>query len=525
MDAKIVVKNTCVIINDYEIHDCQKLEDYFTIWDPTIHAKYTVCVYYDAENKRLYLPRGLDIWYLEELFGTTAYVEKNQFDKFDTFKNMKIKYKPRDEVQEKALKFLLGKAEYSETTRKSQLLVNLNTGKGKTYVSIANTVYCGIKSMIITANVSVLNQWSTFIKNYTNTTDKEIYFIEQAGSIYRLLCKSEEEIAKIKFFLVTHATLKSYGDSQGWDKVTELFKHIRIGFKYYDEAHQNFDNMCKIDYFTNTYKTFYVTATPGRSNQSENKIYQLAFKNVLSIELFNREQDPHTDYIAFRYNSSAPAGIISRSKNKYGLDRNYYTNYIVHNYKFKLATICVLNYVLRLAKNVEDKVLIYIGTNDAISYMYQWLPTVFPMLYGNLGIYTSIIPNEQKQSQLQNKVILTTTKSAGAAIDIKGLKVTLVLAEPFKSEILAKQTLGRTRDDNTFYVELVDRGFYYCNKYFLDKKKIFNVYAKSCTLIDLTDNDLNINPNKILQNISNNFSEFESSILQQSSNKPFGLIS
>ena len=83
-------------------------------------------------------------------------------------------------------------------------------------------------------------------------------------------------------------------------------------------------------------------------------------------------------------------------------------------------------------------------------------------------------------------MLLSTTKSAGLGEHIEGLKMTIVLAEPFKSEILARQTLGRTRDNNTLYVELVDLGFKYCRKYYNAKLPVFNKYAQdvSDTLID-----------------------------------------
>ncbi len=42
-------------------------------------------------------------------------------------------------------------------------------------------------------------------------------------------------------------------------------------------------------------------------------------------------------------------------------------------------------------------------------------------------------------------------------LDIRDLKATIVLAEPL--EILAKQVLGRTRNDNTDCIEVVDDGF------------------------------------------------------------------
>ena len=102
-----------------------------------------------------------------------------------------------------------------------------------------------------------------------------------------------------------------------------------------------------------------------------------------------------------------------------------------------------------MAIKKPGKHLFYIGTNEAILYIRDWIYQNFPELVGQVGIYTSIIPPQYKQEQLNRKIILSTTKSAGAAMDIKGLAEVVNLAEPFKSRVLAQQTLGRTRSDNT----------------------------------------------------------------------------
>jgi hypothetical protein len=47
-----------------------------------------------------------------------------------------------------------------------------------------------------------------------------------------------------------------------------------------------------IDFFTNVFRTYYVTATPGRSSWRENRIFQLSIKNVPTIDLFNEDKDP-----------------------------------------------------------------------------------------------------------------------------------------------------------------------------------------------------------------------------------------
>lgn len=497
---KIVLKNTCIIINDYSFGDSPKLERFFAIYEPVTHSYRYAGIYYDTDNKRLYLPRGIDIWYVEQLIGCEAYVEKNMYNKFDRYDDIRIKYLPRDEDQVEALKFAIGKGVYKDTLSKSQLSINLNTGKGKTYVAIGTMSVFQIKSVIITYSVNILKQWKSCILEYTNIAEKEIYNIDGSGSIYRLKTKSEKEINDIKVFLVTHSTIQSYCNANGWDSLNDLFSYLKIGMKFYDEAHKNFDNMCMIDFFTNVYKTYYLTATPARSQTDENRIYQAAFKNIYAIDLFHQDTDPHTHYIAMRYYSRPEPQIISKCKNKYGLDRNKYVNYIVHNERFLMMSTVVLDFIFRnVLKSIDDKLLIYIGTNQSISEFYTWLSQAYPGTRGNVGIYTSMVSDEDKAYALTRQIILTTTKSAGDAIDIKGLKCTLLLAEPFKSEILARQTLGRTRDSNTYYIEIVDRSFIHCNKFFMLKRPVFNVYAKDCKVVDLSDENLNDMYNKIVK--------------------------
>lgn len=487
--SKIIVKNTCIKITDYEFGSHPDLEKYFLMFNPTNHQYYYQGLFYDTENRTLYLPRGIDVYFVEKIMEQKAIVERNMSDEFDMYDDIMIKTLPRNDVQKEALRFTIGKEEYRDTATKSQLQLNLYTGKGKTYIAIATSAYLGIKSIIITSQSSWLTQWIDRIKQYTNVTDKEIYNIKGSGCIYRLLTKTPEEIRKIKYFAVTHSTLKSYGDTHGWDKITELFQYLRIGLKFYDEAHQNFDNMMKIDYYTNTYKNYYITATALRSNEFENNIYQLSFKNVLAIDLFDPETDPHTEYLSILYSSKPTPQQISSCKNQYGLDRNKYTNLIVTNDNFYMM-LDILFEIIEENVGLYEKCLVYIGTNNAISEVYNWIIENHQEFRNNVGVYTSMVSEEEKQQALNKRLILSTTKSAGAAVDIDELKMTVVLAEPFKSEVLARQTLGRTRANNTMYIEIVDKSFHQIKRYYNYKKPIFDKYATRCTEVEIGDLEL-----------------------------------
>lgn len=491
--SKIIVKHSRIEVNNYELGDCPKLEYFFTIYDPVTHSYYMKGLDYDQKRKVLILPRGLDISWLEFTLNGDAKVDNN-YDEFEYVSEpIMIKNMPRDNEQREALRFILGKAEYHSNSAKSQLSINLNTGKGKTYVTVAAISYWLVRSIIIASTKGIINQWKDRIEEYTDIKPREIYIIEGSNSIERLF---NRDVGQYKIFLASHATLKSYGDKNGWDKIGLLFKYLKIGIKVYDEAHQNFDNILKIDYHTNTYKNLYLTATPKRSAQNEDNIYQLAFKNVPKIDLFKEDKDPHTQYIAMHFNSKPSPAIISGCKNKFGFNRLAYIDWVIDNERFLNFSYVLMDKIFKLTQD-GSKALIYIGTNKAISKFYDFLINAYPQYKYQIGIYTSIIPDDQKEDMLNKRIILSTTKSCGAAMDIHGLKVTVVLAEPFRSEVLARQTLGRTRADNTFYIDCVDDGFFYCKSYFNSKKPIFNKYATKCTNIVMNEFEINERMNTI----------------------------
>lgn len=482
---KIIVRNTSIVITDYDLGDCPRLESRFMIYDMRVHQKYMFGAYYDQERRIFYVPK-IDVGFIEASLGVfdSTYYE-NVSDPFEYIDNgIKLKYPPRNDDQKEALRFMTGAAEYKQYENAHQLSVCLGTGKGKTYLAIATTTFYEMKSIIITYSVNWLEQWADRIQEYTDITSKEIKMINGSAAINKLL--QSKSTPKYKVYLVTHATLKTYANANGWESIGELFNKIKVGIKIIDEAHLNFENISMIDFYTNTYKTYYLTATPARSSEEENNIYAIYFKNVPSITLFDEEIDPHTRYIALKFNSHPTIFDIRECKNQYGLDRNKYTEYLINTEVYTQ----LLRIILDLALKNDGKCLIYIGTNHAIMYTYRWITFNYPELYNNVGIFTTLVEKNQRELEKEKKIILSTTKSAGAAMDIQGLKMTVVLNEPFKSHVLAQQTLGRTRADDTFYIDCIDVGFNPIKRYYYYKRPIFDKYALSCSDLPMRDDEI-----------------------------------
>lgn len=479
MDNKIVLRQSSIIINNYLRGDCPRLEEFFTQYDKVTHSFYTQGMEFDTLNSKLILPRGLDVTYLERLFDTKAVYDR-KFDMFDVNKNIKLKYLPRDEVQKAALRFVLGEAEYSNTRDASQYCINLDTGAGKTYVAIAAVAITAIKPIIIASNVDWINQWMQRAQEYSNLTPKDMYFFQGSASITKIL-KGVIDPSQYTLFLATHGTIKSYGDTFGWEKISELFQKIKVGIKIFDEAHLNFDNMCKIDFHTNTFKTFYLTATPARSDKDENLLYQLYFKNVFMIDLFNQETDPRTNYVGIHYKSKPTPMEVNSCYTYHGFNSKAYANYIVKKPNYYKMLRIIMDFI----DKHRCKTLIYIATNNAIYETREWLIREYPEYANEIGVYSSLVDKKDKPAQLNKGIILTTTNSAGACSDIPDLKLIVMLAEPFKSAVLAKQTLGRARDRNTLYMEIVDDSFNEIRRYYRYKHVVFSKYALSCKDVNL----------------------------------------
>lgn len=478
---KIVLKHSHIEINNYELGDCPQLEYIFSVWDPIYHASFPKGIEYDQEHKKLYLPRGIDIGYLKNMFMCEPVVYKIP-DPYVIGQPIQIKYLTKDDRQLEILKFILGKDKYAYTISKSQLSINSSTGSGKTFVTVAAICFSGARTIIITSSINWLEQWKARILEYTPLDEKQIFMIAGSASINKIYCRDPLEY---QIFLASHSTIKSYGDRNGWDKVEDLFKYLQCSMKVYDEAHLYFDNMAKIDFHSNTKKTLYLTATPARSSKEENTIYQLYFKNIPSIALFDENTDPHVNYVSVHFNSHPSPYDIRKCRNQYGFDRIKYVSYIVKRpYFLNLVTVLV-----DMVMNKNGKILIYIGTNEGIKAVYNHICSEFPFLAPYVGIYTSLTKTD-KESNLYKKIILSTTKSCGAASDIYDLRCTINLAEPFRSPVLAQQTLGRCRANDTMYIDVVDQGFFFTKKYYAAKKPVFSQYAKSCKSVHMSDDEI-----------------------------------
>lgn len=495
-NRKIVVYHNKIVINNYNFGDFPELEKLFDIYDKSTFSFKTIGSVYNRVDKTYTIPRGIDIKRIERIVGSYAFYEKGYNKPRYNKNNILIKFPPKDEKQSLALQFLSGKGEYKYTKNYNQLFLALNTGAGKTYLGIVYSALLNVKTVIITNSVGWLSQWKDSYLQHTNIISSEILSIAGSSIINKIINSDKFNYDKYKIYTVTHDTLLSYAKNNGWDSIDFLFKKLGIGLKIIDEAHLNFENICNIDYASPIYKTLYLSATPSRGDDNQNRVYQNYFNNVPMLSLFDPESDPHTHYIALLYKSGMNSFEISECLSNHGFNKMTYNDIVIMKENFDYISRIVMDMISK----IPGKKLFFFSTNNSIVFFYNWLRYNYSEYSEDIGIYTSINPD--KEQAKNNTLILTTSKSAGACLDISDLMVCINMAEPTKSLPQNQQRFGRTRSYNSFYIDLVDTSVktiynYYKNslpmfdRYALDTKEIiFNVRQLKNTAFNVMKNRL-----------------------------------
>lgn len=475
--SDIIVKHTSVVITDYSLGDCVYVERLLSTWDKLYHRHIPYYIY-DKNKREMRLPRGIDIIKLQKIYGKSAILDKD-CDPYQEV-SFKLKVPPRDNIQKKAISFLLGKGDFEYTLPHSQLSLNLNTGDGKTYCCIAAMTMLGMRTIIVTHKDSIKEQWLKSLITFTTLDDSLICNLDSSSKMTRYKEKSR---IKEKVFLINHRSLHSYAKKYGWEGLTEFFEDMKFGLKIYDEAHKEFTNILRVDAYTNTKKTFYVTANFGQSDKDKERIFSNAFSNVMKFgveTLIGKKR--HIVYMPYFFNSYPEPEEIVKIRGAVGFNRNAYCDYQVKNgLIFEVCTKLLMSYM----KKQPYKVLVLFSKINAVDEYYKYLSDI--VTDKRIIEIHSNVPDEDKLLMRESDIIISTPMSIGTGDDIKGLGC-VIMTEPYSSKITANQVSGRLRDlgndEECFYIEPIDMGFQYTVKMYKERLRFFKKKCKKVIEID-----------------------------------------
>lgn len=472
---RLDVFNTHMELSPYAKDDYAVIEDMYTSIDK-FSQKEVPCGYL-IENNKLYLPRGTSVSKIEHIVGVEAnYIqESDPISKMD--RQFKSLYDPRNKLQEDSIKFLT-------TEGGHQLGLNLQTGFGKTFCVAYASTELNEKAIIISPNEGLKTQWINTYHKMFNYRPKNLMNIAGSNIINAIM---EDMIEPADIYFVNHATLRNYMTALNGYALHKFFKKIEVGIKVYDEAHMEFGNILLIDNFSNTNRTWYLTATFDRSDKTESVCFKRAFSMVITFgELESQEvMEKHVIYHVVNINSRPTPKDRGKVMNFRGLTAASYGKYAFMDDTNQTAYAAILN-VLEKIKELEGKTLIFVPLIEAVDLVVKKLKADHPEK--SVAAYHSKTSKDEKESAIKKDIIVTTIRSCGTGRDIPGLR-SIICLDPVASKVIAQQMIGRLRPyakgKMTFFFDIVDVAFAPLNWWFKSRFKKIETLVKEVVYLNL----------------------------------------
>lgn len=482
----IYAKHSHYLIPDYTLGDAPSLEEHLTRVSKIAYGrrkfyKSETYYHYDEENRKFYVPRGYDSVILANETG--RYVMTDLNCNLPTSCRYQIKLPPLNDFQREAIRFLTGEEEYAWTKKHSQLVLSIPTRSGKTYCTIVAGSLLEKKLLIIVKSIELRDQWVGDIKEYTGLGDSHIKVLDSSATIDKVAGMSEKKLAEICIFLVNFQTLHSYIKRKGMEALNDAIASMGIGVKVYDEAHKEFKNILQVDYALNVWKTFYITATFGRSDYVENIVFQRSFDKVAKMKKRDETKRRHTHYLAIAYNAYADDWVKGEIFHGTTFNRFRYIEYEIEAgiLMDKLEWILVH---LVVEKQLEGKILILSSSKWSCDQFYEFVHSLLPS-------YSACVHYDGNKTEnfRDYGIICATPQMLGTGMTIPKLRI-IINTEPTSSSVNVVQYFGRLAeyapDLDTYYVELFNKAFDKMMKWYRIRKNALKMLAKSELLVDTT---------------------------------------
>ena len=475
---QLLLRNTHIAVTDYTPGLLPNLENAFSVKQMVrryFYKRVPVGCIYDEKSKEFRVFGGVNPFYLRGLTGVYPYRQIGS-DPYDDI-SIRLTSIPRDVVQSKMIQFLIGGDDYPENAKATQISCNASTGLGKTFSAISAITYFRLKTMIITHRVNIKELWKKELLTFTDIDVRRIILLKPED-IYKIM--NDPSLAdKYYIYIVVHRTITQVANVKGWDYITEFFKTIKIGLKIYDEAHREFASTTRIDCYTNTFKTYYLTATMKLAEFDANTVFQKVFSTVPRFDekkdLGMTDAKKHIILIAYHYNShpSIEARAECKNKNRAGFNSKAHGMYQVEDDDHYFPGLFA--FIDKFTVKKKLRTIIYNARIPGGIKIAEVLQNEYPDL--KIGVYNSKVSADEKAEIVAGyDIIISTIESIGLGENIPDLRCE-INTQAFRFDGTGDQVSGRLRPPKdggkSIYIEFIDEGFPSILSQFKHREKLY----------------------------------------------------
>ncbi len=470
--------NTHYEIIGYELGVSKYLEHMMSKYDRICH-QWIPYYYYDDKRKILYLPRGLDPIVLNQVTGRpVTFLQKNPPKRKTIFTLDNL---PRDDYQRKMIRFMVGMGEFEKMRGVSQQVLSLPTRSGKTYITIAALSLLEFRGLIIVNSDELRNQWRDEIIKHTQLTANHVEIIKSSEAFWDY-AQERYPSSDRYVFISTHRAIYNAVKTYGVDVLDTALTNLDIGVKVIDEAHIEFRNTLTTDYFTDVWKTFYLTATFARSDTDENRIYQRAFNQVNKMSAANPERVPSIVVSMVGY-CNRPSYLEEQEIcfGRRGFNKHRYISRELRCGSLEKEILSILELCIKKSK-LEGKILILLSSLEAEEHMKAAIENRYPGY--KVCCHNSKNPIVDFR---EYGIVCATGQKLGTGVTIPKLRV-IINTEPTPSAVNIIQTKGRLdvyeEGKDTFYFYVMNVAFRKVHQYFNQAIKILQPVVKEVLVRD-----------------------------------------
>ena len=427
-------------------------------WLPT----YRYCTY-DEENSMAYLPR----YTLDKLEMTLRYLgvpyELIQEEPY-TPRMVKIPLKKNVAPRENQVEII----DFLSDPELNFQPVSAQTAAGKTFCAITASSKYGMVTMIVLG--LLIPQWYKSLRQFTQLSTADIYVVQGFNTLKKLWDMFKEGYRpKVIIFATRTLLLYAQSKTDSYDDLPSYreFQHqFGIGVKIIDEVHLGFNTNVLIDLYSNIKHNIYLSATYGRSNYTGKRIFNTVFPPELVYGSQVRKK--YTAIYSVSYSLGLGGTVEDKVRTLKGYNHARYENYVMRikelkqDYMTRVIPTALTEFYLN-RHQPQFKVLILCQTQKFAECIYRAI-TEYMTKYTftdakgkkhkrSIGLFFS---GTTKQEELTKDIVVSTVKSCGTGMDLKGL-ICCINTVSFSSSVLSVQMVGRLREipgEETVFVDL-----------------------------------------------------------------------
>lgn len=334
-----------------------------------------------------------------------------------------------------------------------QKLVEIQTGKGKSYCAMRIASILGVR-MVIVVKAQFMDKWVDDVhKTYEGLAVEDLMVIRGSSQLQALLMMAKAGELESKIVLISNKTIQNWlklyerfrGDTlgMGYDCVPgDMYETLEAGFRLIDEVHMDFHLNFKMDLYTHLRKSLSLSATLIADDPFLAKMYEMTYppNTRFSGLAYHKYIKAYAVFYSLRY----PDRVRMTDPATGRYSHNYYERALLKQ------DILGSNYLNMMHKVVEDlykvdyqpgdRCLILCASIDFCSTLTDFLRKKYPTL--KVGRFVEDDPYE---NIMESDICVTTMGSGGTGHDIPML-TTVIMEISLKTSSGNIQGFGRLRD-------------------------------------------------------------------------------